>query len=73
MQLSLEIKTNSDMKNKKMHWSTLLYYTFTLITLVLLSLATRTEALPHAIRIGAIFTGKSYLNDKRNLIDFLVI
>ena len=69
MLLSFEKKTNRDMKNKKMYWSTLLYYTFTLIILALLSLATKTEALPHAIRIGAIFTGKSYFNQNRNLID----
>lgn len=58
MSLSSEKKTYRDMTNKKMHWSVLLQSTFTLITLVLLSLLTKTEALPHAIRIGAIFTGK---------------
>ena len=68
MLLSFEKKTNRDMKNKKMYWSTMLHYTFMLITLVLLSLATKTEALPHAIRIGAIFTGKSCFYKNRNLI-----
>ena len=58
MSLSREKKTYRDMTNKKMDWSVMLQCTFTLIILVLLPLVTQTEALPHAIRIGAIFTGE---------------
>ena len=64
------MKRNRDIKNKKMYWSTLLSYTFMLIILVLLSLATKTEALPHAIRIGAIFTGK-FSFDKNSILTYL--
>ena len=56
---------SDDIKKGTMLKCLWLYYFWVLITLVVLSLPMQTNALPHAIRIGAIFTGKHIENNKQ--------